>query len=165
MKMTVYAGWLMIVVGVVIGIGAVVAGQALFGAIMLVSLAGAGAFMVWLASGWDTPLDDAQDLYKYGRPANATVTSVEDQQARPDGVATAKVSLQVAPVNESEYKTTRVLALPGGNTPAVGSRVTVKFDPNSRKNVVLLDENYEVEDGIAVARRNMQLMGTPGPQA
>ena len=156
MKMTVYAGWLMVVVGVVIGVGAVVAGQPLFGAIMLVSLAGSGAFMVWLASGWDKPLDDAQDLYKYGRPANATVTAVEDQQTRSDGVATAKVSLQVAPLNESEYSTTRVLALPGGNAPAVGSRVTVKFDPNSRKNVVLLEESYEVVDSITAARQTMQ---------
>ena len=57
---------------------------------------------------------------------------------------------------ESEFKTTRVLALPGDRTPSVGERVTVKFDPNSRKNVVLLEETYEVEDGIAVARRNMQ---------
>jgi hypothetical protein len=156
MKMTVYSGWLMIVIGAVIGIGAIVAGQPAFGAIMLVALGGSGAFMVWLARGWDKPLDDAQDLYKYGRPANATVTGIEDEQVRPDGVRTAKVSLHVAPVNESEFKTTRVLALPGGVAPAVGARVTVKFDPNSRKNVVLLEEEYEVEDSIAVARRNMQ---------
>ena len=96
MKMTVYAGWLMIVVGIVIGIGGFVAGQPLFGAIMIVSLAGAGAFMVWLASGWDEPLDDAQDLYKYGRPANAVVTAIQDEQVRPDGTRTAKVSLQVS---------------------------------------------------------------------
>jgi hypothetical protein len=34
-------------------------------------------FMVWLGRGWDTPLDSAADLYKYGRPANAEVLSVE----------------------------------------------------------------------------------------
>ncbi len=51
MRMTVYSGWLMVILGVVIGGGAAVAGQAGFGAIMLVSLAGSGAFMVWLAGG------------------------------------------------------------------------------------------------------------------
>ena len=156
MKMTVYAGWLMIVVGIVIGIGGFVAGQPLFGGIMIVALAGSGAFMVWLASGWDKPLDDAQDLYKYGRPANAVVTAIQDEQVRPDGTRTAKVSLQVSPVNESEFKTTRVLALPGSRSLSVGERVTVKFDPNSRKNVVLEEQTYEVEDSVAVARRQMK---------
>lgn len=166
MKMTVYAGWLMIVVGVVTGVGGLVAGQTLFGGIMLVSLVGSGAFMIWLASGWDKPLDDAQELYKYGRPANATVLAVEDHQTQADGVQTAKISLQVAPRNESEFKTTRVLALPGGNLPAVGSMVTVKFDPNSRKNVVLLEGNQVVEDHVTAVRRSMQsTLGSAGPQA
>ena len=164
MKMTVYSGWLMVVLGLVIGIGLIVAGQPLTGVILLVTLPAAGAFMIWLSSGWDKPLDDAQELYKYGRPANATVTAVEDHQTRTDGVQTAKISLQVAPLNESEFKTTRVLALPGGNLPAVGARVTVKFDPNSRKNVVLLDENFEVEDHITATRRSMQSFGL-GPQS
>ena len=156
MRVTVYAGWMMIVVGLVVGIGGIVAGQPLFGGIMLVSLVGSGAFMVWLASGWDKPLDDAQELYKYGRPANATVLAVEDQQVRSDGVTTAKVSLQVAPRNESEFKTTRVLALPGGRVPSVGERVTVKFDPNSRKNVVLEEQAYEVKDHVSVVRDTMR---------
>jgi hypothetical protein len=154
--MTVYSGWLMIVLGVVLGIGGAVALSPVFGIGMLVALAGSGAFMVWLASGWDKPLDDSQDLYKYGRPANATVTAVGGEESRSDGMRTAKISLHVTPLNESDYDTTRVLALPGGEALTVGQRVTVKFDPNSRKNVVLLDESYEVEDGIAVARRNMQ---------
>ena len=162
MRMTVYSGWLMIVLGVVLGVGLIVAGQALTGAILLIALPGSGAFMVWLASGWDKPLDDARDLYKYGRPANATVTAIEDEQARPDGTRTAKVSLHVTPLNESEFKTTRVLALPGGRTPSVGERVTVKFDPNSRKNVVLEETAYEVEDRIAVARRQMQSITPSG---
>jgi hypothetical protein len=104
--------------------------------------------MLWLARGWDTPLDDASELYKYGRPANATVLNVEESQLAADGVRTAKVSLEVSPVNESRYKTTQRVALPGGREPAVGAEVTIKFDPNSRKSFVLLDETFEVKDQI-----------------
>ena len=154
MRMTVYSGWLMIALGVVIGGGAVAVGQAGFGAIMLVSLAGSGAFMVWLANGWDTPLEDASELYKYGRPANAIVERISEETLRPDGVRTAKVTLRVSPVNESSYKTTRVLALPKARVPAIGERMTVKFDPQSRKNVVLLEESFEVVDNITAAMRN-----------
>jgi hypothetical protein len=154
MRMTVYSGWLMVILGVVIGGGAAAAGQAGFGAIMLVSLAGSGAFMVWLANGWDKPLEDSADLYKYGRPANAIVERVEDETLRPDGVRLAKLTLRVSPVNESSYKTTRVLALPKARVPAVGERMTVKFDPQSRKNVVLLEENFQVVDNITAAMRN-----------
>src|SRR3954470_16893968 len=103
---------------------------------MLGSLAGSGAFMVWLAKGWDKPLEDASELYKYGRPANAVVEKVSEEALRPDGVRTAKLTLQVAPVNESAFRTTRVLALPKARVPAVGEKLTVKFDPQSRKNVV-----------------------------
>ena len=154
MRMTVYAGWLMVILGVVIGGGAVVAGQAGFGAIMLVSLAGSGAFMVWLANGWDKPLEDASELYKYGRPANAVIEKISDETLRPDGVRTAKVTLHVSPVNESSFRTTRVLALPKARIPAIGEQVTVKFDPQSRKNVVLLEEEFEVVDHITAAMRN-----------
>ena len=154
MRMTVYSGWLMVVLGVVIGGGAVVAGQAGFGAIMLVSLAGSGAFMVWLADGWDKPLDDASELYKYGRPANAVIEKVSEETLRPDGVRLAKLTLRVSPVNESSFKTTRVLALPKARVPAVGEKVTVKFDPQSRKNVVLLEQEFEVVDHITAAMRN-----------
>jgi hypothetical protein len=144
----------MVILGVVIGGGAAVAGQVGFGAIMLVSLAGSGAFMVWLGSGWDKPLEDSGDLYRYGRPANATVEKVEDETLRPDGVRLAKLTLRVAPVHESAYKTTRVLALPRARVPAVGERLTVKFDPQSRRNVVLLEESFEVEDNITAAMHN-----------
>ena len=154
MRMTVYSGWLMVVLGVVIGGGAVVAGQAGFGAIMLLSLTGSGAFMVWLGQGWDDPLDSSEELYKYGRPANATVVNVTDEELRPDGVRLAKVTLHVAPRNESSFKTTRKLALPKGRAPYVGERVTVKFDPQSRKNVVLLEEEFEVVDHITASMRN-----------
>jgi hypothetical protein len=158
MRMMVYSGWLMVGVGAVIGIGAVALGWAGFGAIMLLSLAGSGAFMVWLGQGWDTGLDSSDELYKYGRPANATVVKVGDEQLRPDGVRTAKLTLHVAPRNESSFKTTRVLALPKGRAPYENERVTVKFDPQSRKNVVLLEESYEVEDHLTSAARQMQSM-------
>ena len=154
MKMTVYAGWLMVVVGVVIGIGASVAGQVGFGAITLVSLAGSGAFMVWLADGWDKPLENSDELYKYGRPSNATVLKVANEQLSPAGLMVAKLTLHVTPVNEPDYKTTRVLALPKARVPAVGERMTVKFDPQSRKNVVLLEEEFEVVDHVTAAMRN-----------
>jgi hypothetical protein len=154
MRMTVYSGWLMVVLGVVIGGGAVVAGQAGFGAIMLVSLAGSGAFMVWLSDGWDKPLEDASELYKYGRPANAVIEKVSEETLRPDGVRLAKLTLRVTPVNESPFKTTRLLALPKARVPAVGEKVTVKFDPQSRKNVVLLEQEFEVVDHITAAMRN-----------
>jgi hypothetical protein len=123
---------------------------------MFASLAGSGAFMVWLGRGWDKPLEDATELYRYGRPANAEVLKVEDEQLRPDATRLAKLTLHVAPLNESAFKTTRLLALPGGRVPAVGEQVTVKFDPQSRKNVVLLEDNVLVEDHIAVARRQMR---------
>jgi hypothetical protein len=139
---------------VVIGGGAAVAGQAGFGAIMLVSLAGSGAFMVWLANGWDKPLEDATELYKYGRPANAVIEKVAEETLRPDGVRTAKLTLRVTPVNESAFKTTRVLALPKARVPSTGETVTVKFDPQSRKNVVLMEEEFEVVDHITAAMRN-----------
>ncbi|MEA2450761.1 MAG: hypothetical protein QOG63_2693 [Thermoleophilaceae bacterium] len=158
MRMTVYSGWLMVVLGVVIGGGAIAIGHAGFGTIMLLSLSGSGAFMVWLGQGWDATLDSSDELYKYGRPANATVVKVADEQLRPDGVRLAKVTLHVAPRNESSFKTTRVLALPQGRAPYVGERVTVKFDPQSRKNVVLLKENYEVEDHVTAAARQMGAM-------
>ena len=153
MKVTVYAGWLMVILGVVIGFGAIALGQAGFGTIMLLSLSGSGAFMVWLADGWDDTLEDASQIYKYGRPANAIVQSVSEETLRADGVRLAKLTLRVSPVNESSFKTTRTLALPRARVPAVGERVTVKFDPQSRKNVVLLEENFQVEDHITAASR------------
>ncbi len=109
---------------------------------------------MWGLFGWNRPLENSAELYRYGRPANATITKVEDEQLRPDGARLAKLSLRVTPVNESAYKTTRVLALPKARVPAVGERVTVKFDPESRKNLVLLEESFEVVDSITAAMRN-----------
>ena len=156
MRMMVYSGWLMVVVGFVAGFAGAAVGDVALGGILLASLVGSGAFMVWLGQGWDTPLEDSAELYKYGRPANATVLEVADEQLQPDGVRLAKLKLHVTPRNESDYKTTRVLALPKGRVPAVGERVTVKFDPQSRKNLVLLEEAYEVEDHVTAAARQMR---------
>ncbi len=158
MKMTVYAGWLNLIVGVIVGGGAIAAGHAGFGAIMLFALGGSGAFMIWLGSGWDKPLEDASELYKYGRPANATVLAVSGEELQPDGVRLATLKLKVTPRNESSFKTTRKLALPRGRTPVVGQQVTVKFDPQSRRNLVLLEENFEVEDHVQAAQRQMNAM-------
>jgi hypothetical protein len=57
-------------------------------------------------------------------------------------------------VNESDFRTTKVLALPGGNVPQAGETVTVKFDPQNRKNVVLLAENIQVESQTAAMMRS-----------
>jgi len=144
-------GWLNVLLGVALGVGGIVMGQALTGGILLVSLVGSGAFMIWLGSGWDQPLDDAAELYKYGRPANGQVLAVEDTLLSTDGTRTAKLRVQISPVNESTYTSTRTVALPGGRVPAVGQQVTVKFDPNSRKNFVLLEENVQVKDHVTAS--------------
>ena len=144
-------GWLNVVLGVVLGVGGFVIGQPVTGGILLVSLVGSGAFMIWLGSGWDKPLDDAGELYKYGRPANGQVLAVDDAVLAADGTRTAKLRVQISPVNESTFTTTRTIALPGGRVPAVGEHVTVKFDPNSRKNFVLLEENAQVKDHVTAS--------------
>ena len=144
-------GWLNVLLGVVLGVGGIVMGQPLTGGILLVSLVASGAFMIWLGSGWDQPLDDAAELYKYGRPANGQVLAVEDTLLSADGTRTAKLRVQISPVNESTYTSTRTVALPGGRVPTVGQDVTVKFDPNSRKNFVLLEENVQVKDHVTAS--------------
>ena len=144
-------GWLNVLLGVVLGAGAVAMGQPLTGGILLVSLVASGAFMIWLGSGWDQPLDDAAELYKYGRPANGQVLAVENTVLSPDGTRTAELRVQISPVNESAYTSTRTVALPGGRVPAAGQQVTVKFDPNSKKNFVLLEENVQVKDHITAS--------------
>jgi hypothetical protein len=157
MRVMVYSGWIMVLVGAVMVVGGVIGclagGPAAAG--LLLGLGGGGLgcaaggwFMVWLGRGWDTPLDSAADLYKYGRPANAEVLSVEGAQLDAAGTRTAKLSVRVSPVNESAYKTTRAVALPGGRIPNVGETVTVKFDPNSRKDFVLLERSFEVKDHV-----------------
>ena len=161
MRMTYYAGWLNVALGLAFMVGSVVAGYPLFGVIMLVSLSGSGAFMIWLASGWDKPLEDASELYRYGRPANAVVKKVEAGAPDARGGRTAKLSLHVTPRNESAYDTTRTVALPGGRVPAVGETVTIKFDPQSRKNFVLEEQSYEVKDQVQAAMSGSFFTGTP----
>lgn len=160
MRYMVYSGYLMIVVGLVMVVGGVIGGlsggPAAAGLLLGVGggglgCAAGGAFMVWLGRGWDTPLDSAADLYKYGRPANAEVLAVEGAQLDAAGTRTAKLSLRVSPANESEYKTTRTVAIPGGRVPNVGETVTVKFDPNSRKDFVLLEQSFQVKDHVTQA--------------
>lgn len=155
MRWTYYAGWVNVVLGVVLGLGGIVVGDELMavGLIVLVSLVGSGAFMIWLAAGWDKPLEDASELHRYGRPANARVLAVEGEQVQADGGRTATLKLHVSPVNESDFRTERKLLLPGGRVPAVGETVTLKFDPQNRKNVVLLEESFAVESPTAAAMR------------
>jgi hypothetical protein len=158
MRALVYAGWLMIGVGAAIAVGSAasgVGGGIAFGALMLAALGGSGAFMIWVGRGWDRPLESAQDLHRYGRPANATVRKLEDARLDAHGTRTAKLTVHVTPRNERAYKATRRVALPGGRIPAVEETVTVKFDPNSRREFVLLSDTYEVRDGVQVAGEQM----------
>lgn len=156
MRYMVSSGYLLVLIGAAMVVGGVIGGLAGGPAAGLLlgvgggglGCAAGGAFMVWLGCGWDTPLDSAADLYKYGRPANAEVLAVEGAQLDAAGTRTAKLTLRVAPVNESDHKTTRTVAIPGGRVPNVGETVTVKFDPNSRKDFVLLEESFEVKDHI-----------------
>jgi sporulation protein YlmC with PRC-barrel domain len=148
MRITVYAGWFMAALGVAFLVGAGNQDQLLFGLLMLGGLSGPGLFMVWLGHGWDKPLESSDELYRYGRPANATVRRVDDVTLDANGTRTAKLAVRVTPRNESAYKTTQRVALPGGRVPSVGETVTVKFDPNSRRQFVLLEEGYEVVDHV-----------------
>jgi hypothetical protein len=162
MRIIVYAGWLMSALGVAFLAGAGTQGQLLFGLLMLGCLTGPGLFMVWLGHGWDKPLESSGELYRYGRPANATVRKVEDVTLAADGTRTAKLSLRVTPRNEGNYRTTQRVALPGGRVPSVGDTVTIKFDPNSRRQFVLLEESYEVTDHVQQALGMMNRMaGAP----
>jgi hypothetical protein len=160
MRWTYYAGWVNVVLGIAGAVMFVALGMAPVGGIFLLALVGSGAFMIWLAAGWDKPLEDASQLHTYGRPANARVLAVGAEQVNPDGGRTAELKLQVAPVNESDFTTTRTLLLPGGRVPAVGDTVTVKFDPQHRKNVVLLEGNVQVQSPTAAAMSQMQGFAT-----
>ncbi|NLT07726.1 MAG: hypothetical protein GXY03_15660 [Solirubrobacterales bacterium] len=150
MRINLYVGWLLMVLGLAMATaGAVAAGPATVG--LLAGGAGcaaAGLFMVWIGRGWDRSLGSAAEIYRYGRPANAEVLAVSDVELDARGARTAKLRLRVAPVNESAYTTTRSVAVPGGRVPRVGETVTVKFDPNSRKDIVLLEDSFEVKDHI-----------------
>lgn len=144
MRALIWAGWFMVALGAAMLAGSIAAGSPAFGLLMAGSLAGPGVLMIWLARGWDKPLASA-DLHRFGRPANATVRKVEDAQVDSGGTRTARLSLHVTPRNESSYKATRRVVLPGGRIPAEGETVTVKFDPHKRREFVLLEDNYEVD--------------------
>ena len=151
MRISVYVGWLLAALGLAFLVGASTQDQLFFGLVMLASLTGPGLFMVWIGHGWDKPLDSSDELYRYGRPANATVRKVEDVMLGADGTRTAKLAVRVTPRNEGAYKTTQRVALPGGRVPAVGETVTIKFDPNSRRQFVLLEDSYQVVDHVQQA--------------
>ena len=57
------------------GARSIAARSALFGVLTPPTLAGTGVFMILVARGWDRPLPSAVELYRYGRPANATVVA------------------------------------------------------------------------------------------
>jgi len=145
MRSLIWAGWLMVALGAAVLAGSIAAGSPTFGVLMLAALAGPGLVMAWLAQGWDKPLEGETELHRYGRPANATVRKVEDSRLDANGTRTAKLSLHVTPRNESSYSTRRRVPLPAGRIPTVGERVTIKFDPQRRRDFVLLEENYDVE--------------------
>jgi hypothetical protein len=87
---------------------------------------------------------------------------VEDVTLGADGTRTAKLSVRVTPRNEGAYRSTQRVALPAGRVPAVGETVTIKFDPNSRRRFVLLEDSYQVVDHVqqAVGMIN-RLAGAP----
>jgi hypothetical protein len=146
MRVLIWAGWLMVVLGAAMLAGSIAARSALFGVLTPLTLAGTGVFMILLARGWDRPLASPAELHRYGRPANGTVLGITDVRLDAAGTRTAKLSLHVTPRNESSYKTRRRVVLPGARVPAEGERVTVRFDPHKRREFVLLEENYEVTD-------------------
>jgi hypothetical protein len=160
MRWTRYAGWINVVAGIATGAVMVAVGLGAIGVITGLVMVGSGVFMIWLGAGWDKPLEDLSELHKYGRPANAIVLAVDDVTLDGSGGRTARLKLNVAPVNESDFITTRTLELPGGKVPSVGETVTVKFDPQSRKNVILLEQAYMVEDPMTATRR---MIGGSGP--
>jgi hypothetical protein len=163
-------GWALIVLGVLMVIGGVAGGVAvsearagllLGGVIGGASCIGGGWLMIWLGAGWDEPAKSADDIYRYGRPANAQVVSVGAIQQGADGLATAKLQLVIAPLNESDIKTTQTVAVQPGRVLTPGEVVTVKFDPNDRKSFVLLDDNYAVSDQFGNVGKFVPQAGAP----
>ena len=75
MRVLIWAGWLMVALAAAMLAGSIAARSALFGVLTPPTLAGTGVFMILVARGWDRPLPSAVELYRYGRPANATVVA------------------------------------------------------------------------------------------
>src|SRR3954462_4274780 len=122
-------GWMLIVLGVLMVVGGVAGGPAvawaragllLGGFIGGASCIGGGWLMIWLGKGWDEPAKSADDIYKYGRPANAKVLEVGQTQQGSDGVAALKLRLHIAPLNEGDIKSTQTVAIQQGRRLAVG---------------------------------------------
>jgi hypothetical protein len=155
MRSLTWVGWLMVALGTAMLAGSVDAGQALFGLLMLAVLAGSGGCMILLASGWDKPLAGSAELHRYGRPSTATVRKVEDATLDSGGTRSAALSLRVTPRNESAFRTRRRVVLPGGRVPAEGERVTIKFDPNRRREFVLLEQAGEATDSVQGSLANL----------
>ena len=137
MRFSFHLGWVMAVAGVSLLAGAASRGELGFGLLMLTSLTCTGLLLVWLCRGWGRPLESADELHRYGRPANATVKRVDDVSLEADGTRTAKLTVHVTPRNETSYRATQRVALPNGRVPSVGEAVTVKFDPNRRRRFVM----------------------------
>jgi hypothetical protein len=146
MRALVPLGWGMVGLGAALLAGSLAGGQPLTGAILFAALAGSGVLMAWIGKGWDKPLESTDELLRYGRPANATVEKVEEVRLETNGTRTAKLKLHVRPRNESSYRASLRLVLPGGRQPQPGETVTVRFDPNARRRLVLLEQNFEVRD-------------------
>ena len=144
-KMT---GYMLIGIGVLFAVGGFFIGMGGAGIGVGAIMALGGWFSVYLGDADAGPLDTSAELYRYGRPANAEVLTVGESTLSPDGTRTAELEVRVSPVNESRFKSRRTVALPGGRIPTVGSTITVKFDPESRKNFVLMEQNVEVVDRV-----------------
>jgi hypothetical protein len=146
-------GWLLVVLGLASLAGSVAAGEPALGALLFATTSPTGFFLAWLAAGWDKPMQDDAQIHRFGRPADAVVLSASAPRMEPDGTWTAEVAFAVSPRNERRFTARRRVALPGGRAPAAGEAVTVKFDPNRRRDVVLLAERAEVVDHVEQARR------------
>ena len=93
MRWVVYSGWLMIALGAAMLAGAIAAGEPLYGAGMLVALAGPGALDgalgLRLGQSRSRPLTIC---YQWGRPANATVLAASpNRRSTRAGVRSAKL--------------------------------------------------------------------------
>ena len=146
-------GWLLVALGLASLAGSVAAGEPALGLLLFATTSPTGFFLAWLAAGWDRPMEDDQQVHRWGRPADAVVRSASEPRMEADGSWSAKVAFEVSPRNERRYRTTRRVTLPGGRVPDEGEAVTVKFDPNRRRDVVLLAERVEVVDQVEQARR------------
>ena len=146
MKRSMYAcGALFAVLGATMIAGGAVTGG---GAVTLLALGViflpcAGLFL-WVGS-WgvmDTaPLPDDQ-LERFGRPAPATVLEVEAPELSAGGEGGARLTLEVTPRNESSFRTrvTQPASRPTPPPPPLpGEVVSVKFDPNKRKRLIVVD--------------------------